>query len=51
MHHQPVQPTQTLAHYLTTFTACAVMWLVMTGSFALVDLLWGMVVCALLSLR
>jgi multicomponent Na+:H+ antiporter subunit E len=33
------------SHFATTFTACAVLWLLLTGSFAAVDLLWGLVVC------
>lgn len=33
------------AYMATTFTACAVLWLLLTGSFAPVDLLWGLVVC------
>ena len=41
----PVRQTDPVAHYLTTFIACAVLWLLLTGSFAPVDLLWGVVVC------
>jgi multicomponent Na+:H+ antiporter subunit E len=41
----PVPQTDSVAHYLTTFIACAVLWLLLSGSFAPVDLLWGMVVC------
>jgi len=41
----PVQQTDPVAHYLTTFTACFVLWLLLSGSFAPVDLLWGVVVC------
>jgi multicomponent Na+:H+ antiporter subunit E len=41
----PVQQTNPVAHYLTTFIACGVLWLLLTGSFAPVDLLWGVAVC------
>jgi multicomponent Na+:H+ antiporter subunit E len=43
----PVEQTDPVAHYLTTFIACAVLWLLLTGSFAPVDLLWGVVVCTM----
>jgi multicomponent Na+:H+ antiporter subunit E len=42
---QPVRQTNPAAHYVTTFIACAVLWLILTGSTAPVDLLWGTVVC------
>jgi multicomponent Na+:H+ antiporter subunit E len=37
--------TDDRTHFATTFTACAVLWLLLTGSFAPVDLLWGLTVC------
>lgn len=45
----PIQQTDAVAHYLTTFIACAVLWLLLSGSFAPIDLLWGMVVCTSVS--
>jgi multicomponent Na+:H+ antiporter subunit E len=45
----PVQQTDPVAHYLTTFIACAVLWLILTGSFAPLDLLWGVVLCTIVS--
>lgn len=41
----PVEMTEPRAHYITTWIACAVLWLLLTGSFAPVDLLWGIAVC------
>jgi multicomponent Na+:H+ antiporter subunit E len=41
----PISRTNNTTHFATTFTACMVLWLLLTGSFAPVDLLWGVIVC------